>query len=175
MRRLLLTLVLLVPWPAAPAAAQRNQVTLDASILRGTAGYARQLEPKLYAGIEIGFGFPQIDRTLSPGSQARPDGSADFEEYLHIAPFLRFAPSEYVEIDVGVRAAIADLWSCGASDCWPAPFAGFYAQPMIGWKRVKFGPRLTVGWIDEGPPEQREAWTTVVALNPFNARLTIPW
>lgn len=166
---------------AAPLSAQRNQVTIDASIFRGTVGYARTFRPQLSAGLEIGFGFPQIDRTLSPDDEVGPDGHtgpdgwADFEEYLHIATFIRFAPAPSLEIDAGVRAAIADLWSCGVSDCWPAPFTGAYVQPMVGWQRVKFGPRLTVGWIDEGPPERREQGTNVVALSPLNVRFTIPW
>jgi hypothetical protein len=60
---------------AMPAAAQRNEVTVEASVLRGTVGYARALGPRTLLGGEVGFGFPQIDRTLSPATRA--DGSPD--------------------------------------------------------------------------------------------------
>jgi hypothetical protein len=159
---------------ATPAAAQRNQVTIDASVIRGTVGYARAIKPKTYAGIEIGFGFPQIDRTFSPSPDST--GSPDFEEYLHVGVFVRVAPSANFEVDAGIRAAIADLWSCGASDCWPAPFVGAYVQPMAGWQKFKVGPRLVAGWINETEAGlNNEGGTGVVALNPFTARLTLPW
>lgn len=157
-----------------PAAAQRNQVTIDASVIRGTVGYARAIKPKAYAGIEIGFGFPQIDRTFHP-SQDATDGP-DFEEYLHVGIFVRAAPSEHFEGDAGIRASIADLWPCDASDCWPAPFVGAYIQPMAGWQKFKVGPRLVAGWINEDQEGTTGRGNTgVVALNPLTARLTIPW
>lgn len=163
----------LIVMHAGVADAQRNQATVDASILRGTWGYARQVENRIYAGFEIGFGFPQIDQTLRP----KPDstGSPDFEEYLHLGVFVRFAASEHFEVDVGARASIADLWPCGASDCWPAGFLGVYAQPMVGWRRIKLGPRLVAGRIGETEQSHKTDDTFLVAVNPLTARLSFPW
>lgn len=159
---------------ARPADAQRNQVTIDASVIRGTVGYARAIRPTTYAGVEIGFGFPQIDRTFHPSQDSM--GSPDLEEYLHVGVFVRAAPSVHFEVDAGIRASIADLWPCGASDCWPAPFVGAYVQPMAGWRKFKVGPRLVAGWINENEPGRNEdGGTGVVGLNPFTARLTLPW
>jgi hypothetical protein len=59
------------------------------------------------------------------------------------------------EIDAGIRASIADLWPCDASDCWPSLFGGAYIQPMVGFKRLKIGSRLTAGVIAEGVPDTR--------------------
>lgn len=165
-----LTLLLLV---SSPLPAQRNQVTVEASVLRGTLGYARRLAPSAYAGVEAGFGFPQLDRTLRPAESSEFD--PDFQEYLHLGVFVRYAPSPHLEVDTGMRGSIADMWECGASDCWPNAFAGVYLQPMVGWRRLKFGPRLVAGSLSEKPPGQGGGWTTVVALNPLTARLTIPW
>ena len=162
----------LVMLHASPMAAQEQHVTIDASVLRGTVGYARQAGAKAYVGLEIGFGFPQLDRTLRPAEDST--GGPDFEEYLHVGAFVRLVPSDRFEVDLGVRGSVADLWECTVSDCWPATFAGMYVQPMIGWSRIKFGPRLTAGWIREGKTDV-DGTTGVIAVNPFTARLTIPF
>jgi hypothetical protein len=163
---------------ASPLAAQRNEATLEASFTRGALGYARATSSRVLIGIEVGFGFPQLDRTLSPKKD--PDtGEPDFEEYLHVAPFIRYKANQNFEVDVGVRASFADLWPCGASDCWPALFGGAYVQPMVGWRRVKLGGRLTAGVIAEGEPDTRasqgDSSTGVVSLAPFLVRITFPW
>jgi hypothetical protein len=158
--------------------AQKNEVAVEASITRGAVGYARNVGSRVFLGVEVGFGFPQIDRTLSP--EKDPDtGSPDFEEYLHIAPFVRYKANDNFEIDAGIRASLADLWPCGSSDCWPMPFGGVYIQPMVGWRRIKVGARLTAGVIAEGNPDTRlsqgDESTGVVSLSPFLVRATFPW
>lgn len=158
---------------AAPLSAQSNQVTIEASVIRGAIGYARAIGDRVHAGVELGFGFPQIDRTLIP--EQDEFGGPDFEEYLHAALLVRFAASEHFEVDGGIRGAIVDVWECGASDCWPVGFAGVYAQPMAGWRRFKLGVRLTAGWAGETEPGRPDGWTGVVAFNPFIARFTLPW
>jgi hypothetical protein len=170
--------LLLTALAATPLAAQRNELTLEASFVRGTLGYARHTSPSVLFGIELGFGFPQLDRTLSP--EQDPDtGSPDFEEYLHIAPFVRFKSGEHFEVDAGLRASIADLYPCGASDCLPVIFGGAYVQPMVGWRRIKLGARLTGGVVAEGPPDTRlsqgDESTGILSLSPFLVRATFPW
>lgn len=157
----------------ADASAQRSQATLEASVIRGALGYAWRFADQAHIGVEVGFGFPQIDRTFVPAQD--DTGGPDFEEYLHVALFARVAASEHAEVDVGARGSIVDLWECGASDCWPVGFLGLYAQPMIGWRHVKFGVRLTGGWAGETAPGRPDGWTGVVALNPFIARITLAW
>ena len=160
-----------------PLAAQRNEVTVEGSFTRGAVGYARASSAKLYIGVEVGFGFPQLDRTLVPEQDTL--GQPDFEEYLHIAPFIRYKASDNFEIDAGLRGSIADLWPCGASDCWPALFGGVYVQPMVGFRRIKIGGRLTTGIILEGEPDTRlrqgDKSTGVLSLAPFLVRATFPW
>jgi hypothetical protein len=159
------------------AAQQRNEVTLEGSFVRGALGYARASSARLLIGVEIGFGFPQIDRTLVPEQDSL--GSPDFEEYLHVAPFIRYKASERFEIDAGIRGSIAELWPCDASDCWPALFGGVYIQPMIGFRRFKIGSRLTAGVIGEGEPDTRarqgDKSSAVVSIAPFLLRATFPW
>ena len=170
-------LLLLLAVTATPLAAQRNEVTIEGSIVRGAVGYARASSARLYLGIEAGFGFPQLDRTLVPEQDSV--GSPDFEEYLHVAPFIRYKASDNFEIDAGVRASIADLWPCDASDCWPALFGGIYVQPMVGFRKLKIGSRLTAGVIMEGEPDTRarqgDKSSNVVSIAPFLVRATLPW
>jgi hypothetical protein len=159
---------------AAPAHAQQNEVTIEASVIRGAVGYARRVSPTTLVGVEAGFGFPQIDRTLTPTNDD-PEGEPDFEEYLHAAVFVRVKPTHRFEVDAGLRGSVADLWACTASDCWPAVFGGAYVQPMIGGSRIKVGARLTAGWIADSEERGPDSSTFVVGLNPFILRLTLPW
>jgi hypothetical protein len=160
--------------PSTPVAAQRQEVTLEASVLRGAVGYARHTAPRTLIGIEIGFGFPQIDRTLTPRKDDET-GEPDFEEYLHIGLFVRHRIGSRFDVDTGLRGSIADLWSCSSSDCWPALFGGAYIQPMLGWDRVKLGMRLTAGWIGEVQEGTSGSNSFVASLNPLIVRATLPW
>jgi hypothetical protein len=159
---------------ASPIRAQRHQLTVEGSVFRGAVGYARHVSARSLLGVEAGFGFPQIDRTLEP-PRDEATGEPGFEEYLHVAAFLRHAPGEHFEVDAGARAALADLWSCRASDCWPVPFGGGYLQPMAGWRNVKLGVRLVAGWAGEGEDAGPNENTFVVALNPLIVRATFRW
>jgi hypothetical protein len=165
-----LVIATLMAW-GSPLWGQGRELTVEASVLRGAVGYAWQTAPRLLWGIEAGFGFPQIDQTLTPVDP--DDGDPDFEEYLHAALFTRLRPSPRFEIDAGVRGSLGDLWSCTASDCWPAPFGGAYIQPMVGGTRFKVGVRLTAGWIGETEGSS-DSSTFLVALAPLIVRLTMP-
>lgn len=155
----------------------RNEFTFDVTPIRGTVGYARALSPTRLAGLEVGFGAPQVDRTLHPGDGPRPDTTEDdpdFEELLHLAAFLRMRPHRAFEVDTGIRAGVADLWECRVSDCWPDLWAGAYLQPMVGGPRWKVGARLVAGWIGESLEEGGDGSTFTVALSPLVVRVTLP-
>jgi len=167
------TLIVALPGAAAPVHAQRNEATLEASIFRGTVGYARATSPRTYVGVEVGFGFPQIDRTLVPAQDTL--GRPDFEEYLHIGVFVRQKLTDRIEVDAGLRGSIVDLWSCSSSDCWFELFGGGYVQPMVGWQRVKFGMRLSAGWVTEREEGTPQGNSFSVGLAPFLVRATLPF
>ena len=170
---IILLFILLLPG----ALRAQNEVTLDAGIFNGSIGYARHTSDRVLLGLELGFGFPQIDRTLEPPTDDAT-GEPQFEEYLHVALFARWKVSPGFELDTGLRGSIGDLWPCGASDCWPSLFGGGYVQPLVGWKRFKVGARLVAGvsgddrFLGRDGVDER---TFVVALSPFMARYTIPW
>ncbi len=156
----------------APAAAQeRHQVTLEASVFRGTLGYAARAGRALHLGGELGFGFPQTDLTLMPSAAGGEEPR--LREYLHGALFLRHRVARALAYDAGVRAAVVDLWPCRASDCWPTSFLGGYLQPMLGGRRISVGPRLVAGWVGESRTGGGSTFTAGIA--PVNVRLTLGW
>jgi len=172
MLRLLSAVGLQLVWITA-VSAQANVFNVEGSFFGGSLGYVRSVADNLYVGVEIGAGVPQFDQTLRPEQDAA--GSPDFKEIAHVALLVRFARSEHVELDAGVRSAIADLWPCLASDCWPHGFWGVYLQPMVGWRRFKVGPRLVVGRSHDNAYHGDGSPTGVVALTPLAVRLTISW
>jgi hypothetical protein len=147
-----------------PVCAQCSQLALEANPFRGTLSYARQSAPGWHVGMEVGFGFPQIDRTLFPEE-------GDFFDLFHLGPFLRFSPSEHASVDLGLRLGVADLHECGASDCWPGLYAGASAAFMVGWRSFRIGPRVTAGWIRESG----EPTTGFVSLAPVNLLVLYSW
>jgi hypothetical protein len=156
--------------PMLAHAQDERQITVEASVFRGTVGYARAVSRVVLVGAEAGFGFPQIDRTLHP-TEERWYGEARFSEFLHVGGYLRHQVAARWSYDVGARAGFVDLWSCVASDCWPGTFVGAYVQPMFGNGRWSVGPRVTTGWVAEAQDGGDK--TFVVSLAPLNVRLTL--
>jgi hypothetical protein len=72
---------------SAPAHAQRRQITLEGSFVRGALGFARGVRPRLLAGVEVGFGIPELDRTFVPEQDAL--GGPDFNEILQVGTLVR--------------------------------------------------------------------------------------
>lgn len=177
MIRVMLASALALALAHTPVFAQRNEVTLEAAVVRGALGYARHTSARLLLGVEVGFGFPQIDITLAPEGDSIA-GDPEFEEYLHVAVFARWKLDRRFEIDTGLRGSVADMWECFASDCWPSLFGGAYVQPMFGGSRFKVGARLTAGVIGEKKATglgnyDENSW--LVAVSPLLARVTFPW
>jgi hypothetical protein len=166
----LLTALLLL-LPTTSAASAQSEYSIEGSFVRIGAGYARQVRQDVYLGGELVFGGPVLSVTLHPSESA--PGDPEFDEFIHLAFFTRLVPSERAEVDLGVRASLANLWPCPASDCLPQPFFGVYVQPMVGWRRFKVGTRFLAGRIGE-TRQDNAGHTGVFALVPFVARLTFP-
>lgn len=149
---------------AQPITAQRNQLSLEANPFRGTLGYARQSAAEWHAGVSIGFGFPQVDRTLAPA-----DG--DFLDLFHLSPFVRFSPSVNAAYEAGLRLGFGDLHPCRGSDCLPGLYYGVSGAALFGWRSFKVGPRLTAGVMREGG----EPATGFLGLSPVNLLVTHSW
>jgi hypothetical protein len=148
--------------------AQGRHLSLEATPFHGTLGMAWQRSGGALAGISIGFGFPQFDYTLVP---AEPDeeGDDDFLQIAHIGLFVRVAPSPFVHVDADVRLGIGELHGC--SGCFPGLVYAASVSPMVGWKRLKVGPRVLAGWIKEGG----DPTTGILNVTPLAARYTISW
>jgi hypothetical protein len=80
--------------PATGAEAQRRQISLEATPVHGALAYG-WVSPQRVVGLELGFGFPQIDSTLVPagvrvrrrvpGEPPRQDRSARVRRLHHRA------------------------------------------------------------------------------------------
>src|SRR5690606_23376777 len=66
--RVITVLLLFVLFGAGGAHAQRRLVSIEANPIAGTVAYGWARSPTTFYGIELGFGFPQVDRTLAPDS-----------------------------------------------------------------------------------------------------------
>jgi len=154
---------------AAPAAGQ-TEVAVDMGILDAAASAARPLSGGMLLGIEFGLGVPQLDRTLYPRQDST--GGPDYEEFIHVAAFMRAKPGRWLDVDFGIRAALSRLWSCGG-DCLPAPAFALYLQPMVGSDRFKVGPRVQAGWVADPEPMTDRRGNAFVSLTPLSARITL--
>lgn len=156
-----LVLALLVA-TGADLAAQRRQVFLEFNPVHGTIGYGWALSPTRFAGVEVGLGFPQLDRTLVPSDKS-------FLDIAHVGAFLRANPSSAVTLDGRVQLGLAELEGC--SGCLPGVFTGISGGAFFGGRRFKVGPRLTAGAMKEsGDPAE-----LVLNLTPVAAVFTHTW
>lgn len=143
---------------------RNHEVTIDVQPIAGSIAYAAPVAGGVRWLVEGGFGFPQIDRTIEPDS-------ADMLEIVYLATGARFRPTAYTDVDVGIRASIADLRECDASDCLPGVFGGGYASAFVGIERVKVGARIMGGLYGEtgtGP-------TKVIHVTPLILRFAFRW
>lgn len=146
------------------AAAQTRQFTVDVRPVDVALGYAWRVAPRRLFGFEVGAGVPQLERTLTP----RGPRFHDLEELFHLGAFVRLVPDDRVAVDVGLRASLAGVALCDASDCWPGVFGSGYVSAFYGRRRFKVGALVQAGRIGEpGEPAR-----TVVNVSPLLARLT---
>jgi hypothetical protein len=100
MSRALLAVLLVLLLPGALAG---QQFGVDAEPIGGSLSLAWG-RPGHRWGLGLGLGVPQFPGTIEPSGE-------DFEEYLHVATFLRRGRGA-VEADAGLRVSVADLWPC---------------------------------------------------------------
>jgi hypothetical protein len=154
---------------AASSAAAQRQFSIEATPVHGSIGYGWAVSPTRFAGVEVGIGVPQIDRTLVPSRDVGgvEDAGPSFTNFAHIGAFLRGTPASFLTLDAGARIGLAELDGC--SGCVPGAFAGATASAFVGWRRVKFGGRLLGGVIRESG--RQSEW--IVNLTPFALLITL--
>lgn len=149
-----LALLFLHAGVATSDAAAQSQIFLEANPVHGTLGYAWPVGTETWLGITVGFGAPQIDRTLVPDDD-------DLLDILHLGAILRTEPTRRVATDVGLRIGLAELHGC--SGCLPGVLTSVSGGAFVGGRAVKVGARITAGYIIEhGDPA-----AFVLNLTPF--------
>lgn len=146
----------------ADLAAQHRQLSLELNPVHGTLGYGWAVAPTRLVGVEVGFGFPQIDRTLAPADESLID-------ILHVGAFVRSNPSKSVTFDGHAQLGLAELYGC--SGCLPGVFTAVSGAAFFGGRHLKVGPRLTAGVIKEnGDPS-----AFALNLTPLAVLLSYSW
>lgn len=140
-------------------AVEGQRFTLDGEVVGGSVSLAWGRSEASAMGVGLGVTVPQFNQTISPDTDR-------WEEFLHVSGFYRRRAGAF-EADLGMRLGIADLYECGASDCWPGYFVGPYAEAYVGWEHVKFGARLVAG----SQKESGEPRTFVLNVTPFLVRI----
>ena len=159
----LVALLAAVACAATPSAgAAQREISLEANPVHGTVGYGWATDGGRLIGVQVGFGFPQLDRTLVPGGESLID-------FLHIGLFMRAQPFRSVALEGGIRTGLAELRGC--SGCLPGLLTSVSGAAFWGGRHVKVGPRLTAGAIREGG----EPTTFVLNLTPLAALFTYTW
>jgi hypothetical protein len=155
-------LLALLVLTGADLSAQRRQLSLELNPVHGTLGYGWNVAPTRLVGVEVGFGFPQLDRTLAPADES-------FIDFLHVGGFVRSNPTKSVALDGHVQFGLAELRGC--SGCLPGVFTAVSGAAFFGSRHLKVGPRLTAGVIKEdGNPS-----SFVLNLTPVAVLLSYTW
>ena len=155
-------LLVLLAISAGAVRAQGRQLSLELNPVHATLGYGWATAPDRYFGLEVGFGFPELDRTLEPADESLVD-------FLHVGAFVRAQPTGSVALDGRVQVGLAELRGC--SGCLPGAFTAVSGGAFFGGRYAKVGPRLTAGVIKEqGDPAE-----FVLNLTPVAALLTYSW
>jgi hypothetical protein len=155
-------LLLLLTLSATEAGAQRRQLSLELHPIHATLGVGWATAPERMIGLEAGFGFAQLDRTLVPSEETLLD-------FLHLGLFLRSQPASWLSLDARVQSGLAELGGC--SGCLPGVLTALSGGVFVGGRNVKLGSRLSAGEIKEpGVPS-----AFVLNLGPVAVLLTHRW
>jgi hypothetical protein len=148
--------------PAVAHSQTRNELAIEATPFHGTLSYARGPKSDVRAGVEAGFGFPQVDVSLAPNGHS-------FTQILHVGVFARFATARVLQLDLGIRGGLSDITELGSDD-FPDPYAAASGALVYGKGRLTFGARVSAGYaFPYGDPV-----TFVAGISPI-VRYTFDW
>lgn len=162
MTRVSTFLLALLALASADLGAQRRQLSLEMNPVHGTLGYGWTVAPTRFVGVELGFGFPQLDQTIAPAGESLMD-------VLHVGAFMRSDPAKSVVFDSRVQVGFAELRGC--SGCLPGLFTAVSGAAFFGGRYLKAGPRLTAGVIRE----HDDPVSFVLNLTPVEVLLSYTW
>jgi hypothetical protein len=160
MLRIMIFLLMMQTIVPNAVSAQQRQLSLEANPVHGTLAYGWPSGSSRWFGVEVGFGFPQLDRTLNVGG-------ASLIDFVHVGVFKRVEPSRNFAIDGRWQLGLAELRGCSGG--LPGLFTGLSSGALVGGRRAKIGTRLTAGLIKEqsDPTTFVLNWTPLAALFSF--------
>jgi hypothetical protein len=140
----------------------RGEWTVDAGGYYLGIGHAWRTGPSNLVGFDVGAG-PDLsnymilagsyfaDRNFISYSGRDPDGAGRIAEFVHVGVYRRHEPGINRSIDIGIRGAA--FFEVDESDLVGGVFVGAYVLPMWGTKRIKWGPRISMGAFIEDKAE----------------------
>jgi hypothetical protein len=159
----LLALLVLAAMPGR-AEGQRRQISLEATPFHGALAYG-WVSPQRVVGVELGIGFPQVDRTLVPSEH-------DMLDITHVGVFARTPPGRPVTFDGRLAVGVGELDGC--IGCFFGGVVSASGGAFWGGRHVKIGPRVTTGWISEhGGPDSASGF--FLHLRPVALLFTYTW
>lgn len=158
----------------------RNQLSLTGHVGGLTVGYARGVAPGRLVGGELGIGGDWTSLMLLGGphfgewityGERDAAGNEQLFELGHVGAFLRGLEGERWTWDAGLRASAFLHFDDSDDDPGGGLFVGAYGTLLVGWSRVKLGPRVQIGLFTEG----RGTNELGIYLAPLTGRVTVGW
>jgi hypothetical protein len=140
-----------------------REFSLGIGLVEASLGHASGRTSGMF-GIEAGIGGGWPSLTMIPGDHFS-DGPVI--EVLHLALYLKRREMPRWEHEEGVRTS---LFMHMTGNPAGGVFVGGYGSVLGGWKHFKLGPRVLVGWFDEG------YWNGFgVSVIPFTMKVLLPY
>jgi hypothetical protein len=155
---------------ASADAARANQLAVEQNALSLSASYVRRVGPRLLLGVGIGGGPSPLLGAVVTGAghyQSRPN--VLLYELGHVEIFARFDPGPLLHLDLGLRYG---RFTHGLEDFTGGAFWAASFSPMVGWRWLKVGPRLSFGyWAESGNAYP----AAVLSVDLLNVRFVHSW
>jgi hypothetical protein len=166
-KKLFASVLLLLTLPVV-CHAQGTELALDFRPFSGVLSIAWPTGSSFSAGLALGGGIDELDRTLHPDTDSQT--FTTLLQLAHVGAFVRKSVSSHIDADLGLRAGIGSVRECGSSDCWPGLYTGMYANLFWGSERVKVGPRLLWAVVRESGHSD-----SVLYLEILTGRISVRW
>ncbi len=134
------------------------QWTIDLAALMISPGVAWSIGPDWRVGAGIGIGDDLLGFMAVGGyhysepnwwSYEDRDGATDKDlfDILHIKVFARVEPRTRWHLDIGLHGSVFLHGDSSDDDFGSGVSVAAYALPMYGWRNVKIGPRIAMGYF----------------------------
>ncbi|MBN1163720.1 MAG: hypothetical protein JXB45_04025 [Candidatus Krumholzibacteriota bacterium] len=131
---------------------------IDLAALMVSPGIAWPVGPHWHVGTGIGVGDDMLGFMAVGGnhysepdwwSYENRDGATnkDLFDILHVKVFARNKPFTRWQLDIGLHGSVFLHWDSSDDDPGSGVSVAAYALPTYGWRHIKIGARIAVGYF----------------------------